>query len=187
MPFETIEEANAHITKLELEATNQTSLFNTLTSSHATLTEQHETIKTTLGTAQVELKAATDASGGSVKAIEDLTKQVGDRDTIIASHVETVKERDDLKVSYQALVDGQITSQKDRLKSVGLTDEQLTDKTPEALMAMEVAIVAARPAGGSVNGSQNGLTGGGAGGTDNHPQDGLEASRQAMAKAKERR
>ena len=181
-----IEEANALITKLQQDAATNKNNFDSLNTSHATLIEQHETAKTALSTAQTEVKALKDTSGGSVKSIEELTKQVTDRDTIIATHAEALKGYDELKVTHSGIIETQATAQKERLKTAGLTDEQLEGKDAVTLAAMEVAVGVAKPA-GTVNGRQTGLAGAGDGESSNIPADALEASKQIIAKAKERR
>ena len=164
--MDTLEEANALITRLQTEAATNTSNLNSLTTAHATLTEQHETIKNTLNTTQTEIRTLKETSVGSVKTIEELTGQVKERDTIIATHGDDQKGYDELKTTHQGVVDGQIVDQKTRLKAKGLTDEQLEGKDQATLTAMEVGagVVQRKPAPpGPVGGSQNGLTGAGAG------------------------
>lgn len=181
---DTLEEANSLITKLQQDAATNKNNFDSLNTSHATLIEQHETAKTALSTAQTEVKALKDTSGGSVKTIEDLTKQVTDRDTIIATHADELKGYDELKVANTGILEAQVTAQKDRLKTAGLSDEQLEGKDANALSAMEVAVGVKLK--GTVDGRRNGLTGAGDGNTNNIPTDALEASKLIVAKAKER-
>lgn len=183
---DTIEEANSLIAKLQSDAATNLSNFNSLNTSHATLIEQNETVKNTLATSQAEVKSLKEVSGGSVKTIEELQKQVTDRDTIIATHSEELKGYEELKTTHGGIVEAQAAAQKERLKLAGLTDEQLEGKNSEALNAMEIAVGVVKP-GGTVNGSQNGLTRTGSGESSNGPLDALEASKQAVAKAKERK
>ena len=185
---DTLEEANSLITRLQQEAATATNNLNSLTTAHATLTEQHETIKNTLNTTQTEIRTLKETSGGSVKTIEELNGKIAERDTIIANHGDELQGYTELKTTHQTVVDGQITAQKERLKAKGLTDEELEGKDQATLAAMEIGagVNGVKPT-GTVSGSQNGLSGAGGGDGSTPPTDGLEASKQAIARAKQRK
>lgn len=183
---DTLEEANTLITRLQNEAATNRSNLDSLTTSHATLTEQHEIIKNTLNTTQTEIRTLKETSAGSVKTIEELNAKVVERDTIIATHSDDLKGYNELKTTHQGVVDSQITAQKERLKTKGLTDEQLEGKDQATLAAMELGAGINQSPPGTVSGNKNGLRGSGDG--DNTPplMTGLEASKDAVARAKEK-
>lgn len=185
-------DANTLIAKLQGEATTAKSNFDNLTTSHKTLTEQHETVKSTLSQAQTELSTLKESAAKGITQVAELTRQVTDQGVALIANTEALKGYEELKAASTTILEAKVAAQKKVFTDAGVKEEQLEGKSQLELDAME-SILANKPKTdppptGTVDGKNNGLTGTGAGdNTNNPPQDALTASLDAVKKAKERR
>ena len=162
---DTIEAANAEITKLTTDLATAKSSNDSLNTLHTTVSEQFEQTKVSLTNSETQLRQLTDASKGSTKSLEDLQKQLTERDATITAHADSITAYTTLKTEHDTLKETILTDQKTRLTAAGIGDELLKDKDSNALTAMEVAIavVTKVAANGTANPNGTGLTGGGNG------------------------
>ena len=136
-----IDKANLEIARLTEALGTSKSSLDTLTTSHNSVVEQHEASKASLSNSEAQIKQ---------------------RDSTIATHVESLSEFETLRTTYSKLQEEILIAQKARLTAAGIGDELLKDKDSAALTLMEDTIkLVAKPANGTINPTGTGLTGGG--------------------------
>ena len=155
------ESEQAQMAQLTQELNAIKAAHSALTTAHTSLTTEHETSKANFSTIQSELKTANDVNKSSTKSLEDLQKQIGERDTTIATHVEAMTAYETLKTEHGTLVEANLVSIKERLKLAGIGDELIEGKSTTELSIMESTVAAlpkSIPQGTQQNPSSNGLT-----------------------------
>ena len=168
MPETDLDTANTKISEWEAKFSTQTTELSTLgdkfkelTDTHETVTKQHGELSIAVESRDVEIAKFKDSTKNHDAAITALQAKLTEAEGKAGSDPELKTKFDTLTTEHDALKTSVSDSSKIRLKTQGLSDELLKDKSQSELNAMEAAILVAKPGGAGTDTKGLGLGSGG--------------------------